>query len=327
LTTCVDTECTSQRYGEHAKCNCDSNDSKSKQTQVSGENRLKLAIIISIIVLVMEIVGGIVSNSLALLSDAGHVFADLLSLSLSLLAIRLARHAHTSSMTYGFHRAEILAALTNGATLIGISVYIFYEAFLRFLHPPNVEASTLLVIATIGLLANAGTAKLLWSIRTGDLNLRAAFLHVVGDMLGSVGVVLGAVILLLTGITVVDPIVAAIIGVLILRNAIDVSRESARVLLEGVPTEIDLKKVTEELLKVESVQSVHELHVWSITSGFYALTGHIRIEDQMLSQAQVILDKINNILRERFSIVHVTLQPETGQRVITIDREKATKSA
>jgi cobalt-zinc-cadmium efflux system protein len=292
-------------------------------TQMDSENRLKIATIISVVVLLMEIFGGVISNSLALLSDAGHVFADLLSLSLALFAIRLAKYAHTSSMTYGFHRAEILAALANGATLIGISVYIFYEAFLRFLHPPPVEAPVLLFVATLGLIANAGTAKLLWPSRTSNLNLRAAFLHVIGDLLGSAGVVLGAVFLLFTGVRVIDPIIAALIGALILKSAIDVSRESANVLLEGVPREIDMAKVTEEILKVEGVQSVHELHVWSITSGFYVLTGHVTIRDQMLSQAKSILDEITAVLRTKFSIAHVTLQPETAHKVIAIDQEKA----
>jgi cobalt-zinc-cadmium efflux system protein len=227
-------------------------------------------------------------------------------------------------MTYGFHRAEILAALVNGVSLIGISLYIFYEAFLRLFHPPEVQAPILFLFAILGLLANIGTAKLLLSIRIRSLNLHAAFLHVIGDMLGSLGVVLGAIILYFTGITVIDPIIATIIGCFILKNAFDVTIQSAKVLLEAVPSEIDLQKLTQELLTVQGVQGIHELHVWCITSGFYALTGHVTIEDQKLSQAQLILDRINQLLRERFSIIHVTLQPEAAQ-VIAIDREKNMK--
>ena len=267
----------------------------------------------------LEISGGLISNSLALLSDAGHVFTDLLSLILGLFAIRLAKRAHTPSMTYGLHRAEILAALINGTTLILVSLYILYEALLRLLHPSEVEAPILLVVAVLGLAANIVTAKLLWPTRVGSLNLRAAFLHVLGDLLGSAGVVFGAVILLFTGITLVDPVVAVIIGALILKNAVEVSRESAMVLLEGVPSEINLEEVTGELLKVEGVQGVHELHIWCITSGFYALTGHIKIQDQMLSRAQSIMDKIYTLLREKYAIVHVTLQPEASQSSIAID--------
>lgn len=317
-------ECNSQGFREHAECNCNANGEKNHP---DGEKTLKLALLISVSVLLMEIVGGVISNSLSLLSDAGHVFTDLLSLSLGLFAIRLAKHEHTSSMTYGFHRAEILAALANGTTLIGISLYIFYQAFLRFLHPPHVEAPTLLLFAVLGLIANAGTARLLWSRRTDTLNLRAAFLHVIGDLLGSLGVVVGGSILLFTGITLIDPVVAAIIGSLILKSAIDVSRESAKILLEGVPSEIDLAKVTEEVLKVEGVESVHELHVWSITSGFYVLTGHIRIRDQMLSRAQLIMEKVNRLLRAKFSILHVTLQPETDQGTITIEKHSQNKES
>jgi len=289
-----------------------------------GKKRLTFAIIISVLVMVIEIVGWSLSNSLALLSDAGHVLTDVLTLALGLLAIRFAERAHTSSMTYGFHRAEILAALVNGVSLIGISLYIFYEAFLRFLHPPEVQAPILLGFAVLALLANIGTAKLLLSIRIRSLNLHAAFLHVIGDTLGSLGVVLGAIILYFTGITVIDPIIAAIIGCFILKNAFDVTIQSATILLEGVPSEIDLQKLTQELLTVQGVQGVHELHVWCITSGFYALTGHVTIEDQKLSQAQIILDRITQLLREKFSIIHVTLQPEVVQ-VIAIDREKNTQ--
>jgi len=311
-------KCSYSQHAQHGECNCVSS-STHQHAQVSGENRLKVAIGISIFVMVMEISGGIVSNSLALLSDAGHVFTDLLSLILGLFAIRLAKSEHTSSMTFGLHRAEILAALLNGATLIIVSLYILYDAFLRLLHPSMVEAPILLLVASLGLVANAATVKLLWPTRVGNLNLRAAFLHVLADMLASGGVVAGAVILLFTGITAIDPIVAAVIGALILKNAVDVSRESARILLEGVPSEIDLEEVTRELLKIEGVRGVHELHIWCITSGFYTLTGHIKIEDQMLSQAQFILDNIYRVLREKFAIVHVTLQPETVQGIIHID--------
>ena len=294
---------------------------ESEQQFSVGRERLTVAIIISASVMLLEVVGGTLSNSLALLSDAGHVFTDVLTLTLGLLAVRFAERAHTSSMTYGFHRAEILSALVNGVSLIGISLYIFYEAFLRFFNPPEVHAPILLGFATLGLLANAGTARLLWPTRAGSLNLRAAFLHVVGDMLSSMGVVLGAVVLFLTGIKIVDPIIAAIIGGLILKNAVDVTKESATVLLEGVPSEIDLQKVTQAVLTVQGVQGVHELHVWCITSGFYALTGHITIEDQQLSQAQLILDHITKILRDKFSIIHVTLQPEAAQSIIAIKHE------
>ncbi|HKM74797.1 MAG TPA: cation diffusion facilitator family transporter [Candidatus Bathyarchaeia archaeon] len=296
-------------------------DIESQQHFSVGKKRLTFAIIISVLVMVIEIVGWSLSNSLALLSDAGHVLTDVLTLALGLLAIRFAERAHTSSMTYGFHRAEILAALANGVSLIGIALYIFYEAFLRFFHPPEVQAPILLGFAVLALLANIGTAKLLLSVRVSSLNLHAAFLHVAGDTLGSLGVVLGGIILYFTGITVVDPIIAAIIGCFILKNAVDVTVQSATVLLEGVPSEIDLQKLTQELLAVPGVQGVHELHVWCIASGFHALTGHVTIEDQKLSQAQIILDRITELLREKFSIMHVTLQPEVAQ-VIAIDREK-----
>ena len=295
------------------------------QVRAKSENRLTIAIAISIVAVIIEIYGARLSNSLALLSDAGHIFTDVLTLSIGVIAIRLAKHAHTSMMTYGFHRAEILAALVNGASLIGISGYIFYEAFLRFFNPPEVQAPILLAVAAIGFVANVGVTKLLWSNGIEDLNVRAIMLHSISDMLGSLGVICGAIILLFTGLTLIDPIIAIIIGGLILKSAIDVTSKAGLVLLEGVPREIDMELVTKELLSVEGVRGVHELHVWCITSGFFALTGHVTIENQMLSSAQAIMERINTILRDKFSIVHVTLQPELEQQVISIGREGITR--
>lgn len=295
------------------------------QVRAKSENRLTIAIAISIVAVVIEIYGARLSNSLALLSDAGHIFTDVLTLSIGVIAIRLAKRAHTSMMTYGFHRAEVLAALVNGASLIGISGYIFYEAFLRFFNPPEVQAPILLAVAAIGFVANVGVTKLLWSNGIEDLNVRAIMLHSISDMLGSLGVICGAIILLFTGLTLIDPIIAIIIGGLILKNAIDVTSKAGLVLLEGVPREIDMELVTKELLSVEGVRGVHELHVWCITSGFFALTGHVTIENQMLSSAQAIMERINTILRDKFSIVHVTLQPELEQQVISIGREGITR--
>ncbi|HUK28246.1 MAG TPA: cation diffusion facilitator family transporter [Candidatus Acidoferrales bacterium] len=295
------------------------------QVRAKSENRLTIAIAISIVAVIIEIYGARLSNSLALLSDAGHIFTDVLTLSIGVIAIRLAKRAHTSMMTYGFHRAEVLAALVNGASLIGISGYIFYEAFLRFFNPPEVQAPILLAVAAIGFVANVGVTKLLWSNGIEDLNVRAIMLHSISDMLGSLGVICGAIILLFTGLTLIDPIIAIIIGGLILKNAIDVTSKAGLVLLEGVPREIDMELVTKELLSVEGVRGVHELHVWCITSGFFALTGHVTIENQMLSSAQAIMERINTILRDKFSIVHVTLQPELEQQVISIGREGITR--
>jgi len=299
-------------------------DAESQRRVNVGTKRLTFAIIVSASVMVLEILGWSLSNSLALLSDAGHVLTDVLTMALALMAIRFAERAHTSSMTYGFHRAEILAALVNGVSLMAVSVYIFYEALLRFFHPPEVQAPILLGFATLGLLANIVTVNVLLPTRMGSLNLHAAFLHVVGDILGSLGVVLSAIILYFTGIRIVDPIIGAIIGCFILKNAFDVTKQSATVLLEAVPSEIDLHKLTQELLTVPGVRGIHEVHVWCITSGFYALTGHVTIEDQKLSQAQIILDEVTHLLREKFSIIHVTLQPEVVQ-VIAIDREENAK--
>lgn len=279
------------------------------------ESRLAFALLISFGIMLLEIIGSRLSNSLALLGDAGHVFSDIFALGLSILAVRLSRRPHTGSMTYGFHRLEILIAFLNAGSLITVSLYLLYEAFLRFLHPPEVKAPILLVVASIGLLGNVASARLMWPQRRRDLNVRTAFLHILGDTLASIGTVVGGVSLLLTGVSVIDPLVGALIGGLILKASVGVSRESAMILLEAVPKQIRLEQVAQALDKIEGVKGVHELHVWTITSGFYALTGHITIEDQMLSQAEQILNSASQVLRERFSITHVTLQPETDRTI------------
>ncbi len=282
------------------------------------ESQLALALLISVGIMLLELAGSLVSNSLALLGDAGHVFTDVFALGLSILAVRLSKRPHTGSMTYGFHRIEILIAFLNAGTLITVSLYVLYEAFLQFLHPPEVKAPILLAVASIGLLGNAASAALVWPQRRRDLNIRAVFLHILGDMLATIGAVVGGVALLLTGVSVIDPLVGALIGGLILKGSIDVSRESATILLEGVPTQIKLQEVTQELMKVEGIKGVHDLHIWTITSGFYALTGHITIEDQMLSRAEQILNRVSQVLKERFSISHITLQPEP-EKIISLD--------
>jgi cation diffusion facilitator family transporter len=271
---------------------------------------LQFALIIVAVVMAIEIFGGILSHSLALLGDAGHMLVDALALALSLIALNLAKKPATTTRTYGFHRSEILAALANGVTLVLVAVYIFYEAYQRFRTPPTVQTTIMLAVAVTGLAANLVTMRLLHRARHSNLNVRAAFFHVLGDTLSSVGVIAGGVIIAVTGWKIVDPIIAIMIGIIILWGAVGLVRESVDILLETVPKHISLEKVTEVIKGVKGVVELHDLHIWTITSGIYALSTHILIQDQMLSRAGEITSAINRELAQKFNITHTTFQLE-----------------
>ena len=276
----------------------------------SGSRGLKIALIVVIVFMAAEIAGGLLSHSLSLLGDAGHMLVDTLALALSLVALNLAKKPATTTRTYGFHRSEILAALANGVTLVLVAVVIFYEAYQRFRNPPVVQTTIMLVVAVAGLIANLIAMRLLHRARHNNLNARAAFFHVFGDTLSSVGVIAGGIIIAVTGWKIVDPIIAILIGIIILWGAVSLVRESVDILLETVPKHIPLDEVTETIKGVRGVVELHDLHVWTITSGIYALSTHILIHDQMLSRTREITAEINRELEKKFNITHTTFQLE-----------------
>lgn len=266
---------------------------------------------IAVGVTVLEIVGGIFSNSLALLGDAGHVGADALFVLLTLSALRVARRPHTLALTYGYHRAEVLAALANGAGLVVIAALVLYEAYRRLWMPPQIHGSLLFLVALVGLAANV---VMLWLLRRGQaasLPVRGAYLHVFWDTISSTGVLVGSVAILAFGVFLVDPIVAVFIGALIVRSGVQLGRDAVRVLMEGTPAHINLPEVIAALQQVRGVRDVHDVHVWTITSGLHALSGHLVVEDQRLSEATAIVAEASALLQTRFGIQHSTLQTET----------------
>ena len=280
------------------------------QLATQSSRRLKYALVIVVAIMVAEVVGGILSNSLALLGDAGHMLVDALALGISLFAIAIARRPATITRTYGYHRAEIMAALANGVTLVLVAVYIFYEAYQRFLDPPEVQTTLMLVVAGIGLVANLGGILLLRGVSHGSLNIKAAFWHILGDTISSVGVIVGGVIIAVTGFGIVDPIVAVGIGVIVLWGAVRLVRESTDILLEVVPKHVEVDKVIGMIKEVPGVEDVHDIHIWTITSGINALSTHLLIEDQMVSRTGEIMETINQGLARDFGITHTTLQLE-----------------
>ncbi len=275
-----------------------------------GNRPLKIALVIVLVIMVAEVIGGILSNSLALLGDAGHMLVDALALGLSLFAITIARRPATPTRTYGYHRVEIMAALANGTTLVLVSLYIFYEAYQRFLNPPLVQVPLMLVVATIGLIANLAGIMLLKGASHKSLNIKAAFWHIVGDTISSVGVIVAGVIIAVTGWYVVDPVIAVFIGGIILWGATRLVRESADILLEAVPRHIQVDRVIETIKSVSGVEEVHDIHIWTITSGIHALSAHLRIEDQTVSRSAEIVATVNQHLARYFDIRHTTLQLE-----------------
>jgi len=275
-----------------------------------GRNRLRIVLVIVVAIMVAEVIGGILSNSLALLGDAGHMLVDALALGLSLFAITMAARPATPSRTYGYHRVEIMAALANGTLLILVSCYIFYEAYQRFLEPPVVRAPLMLLIASIGLVANLTGILLLRGVSRSNLNIKAAFWHILGDTISSVGVIAGGVIIWVTGWGIVDPIIAVFIGCIILWGAVRLVRESVDILLEAVPKHIPVDRVIGILKSVPGVEDVHDIHIWTITSGIHAMSAHLLIEDQSVSSSAEIVETVNHDLGRHFSIAHTTLQLE-----------------
>lgn len=279
-----------------------------------GRNTNKKMLIIALVLttgfMFAEIFGGILSNSLALLSDAGHMFSDAFSMALSLIAILLSAKPPSLKRTYGFFRFEILAAFINGITLAVIAVYIYYEAYQRIISPPEVQSNIMLVIAILGLLVNIAA---MWILTRGDtsgnLNMRSAFLHVIGDMLGSVGAIAAGLLIMFFGWYIADPIISVIIATLILLSGWRVTKESVHILTEGSPRHIDLKELEEELVKIDGVISVHDLHVWTITSRMEALSCHIVIDPP--ANHQEILLAAQKMIRDIYGINHTTLQLET----------------
>ena len=271
---------------------------------------MKAALGIVLVVMVAEVIGGILSNSLALLGDAGHMLVDALALGLALFAITIARRPVTPTKTYGYHRVEIMAALVNGTILILVSIYIFYEAYQRFLDPPIIHTPLMLLVATIGLIANLTGILLLRGVSRRNLNIKAAFWHIVGDTISSVGVIVAGIIISVTGWRIVDPLIAVFIGCIILWGAVRLVSESVDILLEAVPRHIQVDKVIATIKNVSGVEEVHDIHIWTITSGMHALSAHLLIENQTITKSAEIVEKVNHDLAKYFDIRHTTLQLE-----------------
>ncbi|CAM4130578.1 cation diffusion facilitator family transporter [Geobacillus sp. FSL K6-0789] len=275
-----------------------------------SQKGLAAALVITVGIMVLEFVGGLVTNSLALLSDSGHMLSDAISLLLSLAAVWLAARPASPKRTYGFYRFEILAALVNGVALVGIAAWIIWEAVARFVNPPAVASGPMMAIAVIGLLANLASAWVL--MRKGDVkenvNVRSAYLHVLGDALGSVGAMAAGLVIWLFDWYAADPLISIAVAVLILKGAFAVVKQTVHILMEGTPAAIDHAEVKAALSGIDGVIDVHDLHIWTITSGLDSLSCHLLIEEGCDGQA--VLQRAIDLIETRFHIRHATIQIE-----------------
>jgi len=280
------------------------------QLDKSITGRLKYAIAVTTLTLLAEVIGGIWTNSLALLSDAAHVFLDLFALVLSLVAIRLASYPASDTRTFGWHRTEVFASFINGATVFLIAIAITYEAILRFIEPQPIKSLPMFIIAAVGLVMNLVAASALHQHSHDDLNVRSAFLHVIGDAAVSVGVIVAGVAIYFTGQHILDPIASIVIGCTIFWGAWRVLRESTHILLEGTPRGLKTSEVVETIRGIEGVHGIHHFNLWTICSHILALSAHIDIDPEHKGNKAEVLRNIEEVLFDKYHISHTTLQVE-----------------
>lgn len=278
----------------------------------AGRNRLVVVFFLTLAVLLIEIVGGLASNSLALLADAGHMFTDVFGIGLALAAIWIADRPADRTRTFGYLRFEILAAVINAVLLFGVALFVLYEAWRRLSEPPEITSGVMLAVALVGLAANGASLWLLREKQASSLNMRGAYLEVMGDLAGSAAVIVAAIVIAATGWTQADAIASAVIGLLILPRTYGLLREAIDVLLEATPKGVDMKRVREHILEAPGVADVHDLHAWTITSGLNVVSAHVVLDPE--ADPPAVLDHLCTCLTDIFDIEHSTFQVETGDR-------------
>ncbi len=272
----------------------------------AGKRALTFVFVLTTAFLALEIVGGLLTGSLALLADAGHMASDAVSLGLALFAVWLAERPATPQRSFGYKRAEILAALANGVTLVAVSVWIFFEAFRRLQDPQPILGGWMMAVAVVGLVVNVAGALVLSRSGGESLNVEGALRHVLADLLGSIGVIVAAVVILLTGWQYADPLISVVIGVLVLASSWKLLSESTNILLESTPRDVDAEEVGRRMAAVDGIEEVHDLHIWTITSGFPALAAHVLVGTDENCHAR--RRDLEALLAQAFGIEHTTLQ-------------------
>jgi cobalt-zinc-cadmium efflux system protein len=272
-------------------------------------SKLKLVLVLISSYIIVEFISGLLTGSLALIADAGHMLADAGGLTLALFAINFSSKPATPQRTYGFYRIEILAALANSAVLILVSIYIIYDAYERIIEPPQIKGTALLIVGTIGLVVNLVGMYILKGHVSESLNIEGAYLEVLKDTLGSVGVVVVGVITSISEFYLIDPIISVGLAFYILPRTWSLMKKSINILMEGVPINISYDEVKKAILQIKGVTGIFDIHIWTITSGMDAITAHVVVSDP--SKSQIILKEISSMLEKRFKITHTTIQIET----------------
>lgn len=272
--------------------------------------RLVITIILNFVITIAEIIGGIVSGSLSLISDALHNFSDGIAVIISYIAIRYNKKPKDYQFTFGYKRAEILAAVFNSAVLIGISIYLFFEAYERFTEPQPIEGGLMIIVASIGLAANIIGALLLRSGASSNINIRSAYLHLFSDAISSLAVITGGIFIYFYEIYWIDPILTVLISIYIIKESYLIVRDSIQVLMMAAPQNISIDKLETEITKIEGVKNIHHVHLWSINDRDNYFEAHIEVENILVSETEIIIEKIEKMLSEKFKINHVTIQVE-----------------
>jgi cobalt-zinc-cadmium efflux system protein len=285
------------------------------------KRKLGIVFAVSVSIFVVELVGGILSNSLALISDSMHILVDFVAIGLSLAAFSIADRPHTEKLSFGFHRIEVVAAFLNGITLIAITAIILYEAYRRFLEPSKIDTSLLLGFAFVGLIANLIMIMLLKKESKSNLNVKGSYVHIIGDLVSTVAVIAGGITLIFVPNGIIDVIIGIGIGLFVLKSGISLCRECMHIFMEGTPHEIKLDEISDEFEKFQEITDVHDLHVWTLTSNMYAMSAHVKVRDEYAKTTDSILRKINRTMSEKFGINHCTIQIETEHNLIHPDKD------
>jgi len=275
------------------------------------ENRLIISAGLNFATTVAQVIGGILSGSLSLLSDALHNFSDAAALVISFFAVRLAKRKNTEAQTFGYKRAEILAALFNACALVVVSIFLFKEAFVRFIHPHPVNSLLMLSVALVGLIGNIISVFLLKSHAHEDLNIRAAYVHLFSDFLSSIAVIVGACAIFISKAYWIDPALTILIGIYVLREGYKIIEESTHILMQHVPKGINLKEIQVNIERIDGVKDIHHSHLWAVTERDIHFETHINVSrDMQVSETRILVKRVEEILKEHFAITHVTLQVE-----------------
>ncbi len=279
-----------------------------RKITLSMKGRLKIALVINLSILIIELFGYYISDSLALLSDAGHVTTDILALGTAIIAINLSAKEFHERATFGHHRAEVLAAIFNSLMLFGVCGYIFFRAYQRIVEPVDVKTTEMLIVAVIGLIGNSSAAYILHG--HSDINIRGAYLHLLYDALSSIGVVLGALLIMMTGFFILDSVLSILIAILVLSSSIKLLREGITIIMQWTPEGLNVKDIVDRLKELDEVKDVHDVHLWTLCSSIYSFSAHIVVEEQRLIKTEKIKADIRDILHEEYNIRHSTLEIE-----------------